>query len=123
MPEITNGKILLGSLMTVYLLFYAGGMFVSGHIADQVSLRLFLSFGMMVSGILVAGIGFARALDQHSLVYFYSVYAVQGLFQSIGVSDRFVFTNLCTSLIANNTMSLCLFPVAHGCGSNGKLVR
>ncbi len=85
-PSLTNGKVLLGSLMTVYLLFYAGGMFVSGHIADQVSLRLFLSFGMFVSGALVAGIGFAKALDQHSLVYFYSVYGVQGLFQSIGVS-------------------------------------
>ena len=84
MPYVTNGKILLGSMMTVYLLAYAGGMFVSGHVADQISLRHFLAFGMFGSGILVCLIGGAKAFDQHNLVYFYSIYAVQGIFQSIG---------------------------------------
>ncbi len=83
-PNITDGKVLLGSLMTVYLLFYAFGMFGAGYIADQVSLRLFLSFGMLGSGILVAAIGFAKMLEQHNLLYFYIIYGIQGLFQSIG---------------------------------------
>ena len=83
-PSVTNGKVLLGSLMTVYLLFYAFGMFAAGHIADQVSLRLFLSFGMFGSGILVIIIGFAKIFDQHNLIFFYAIYGIQGLFQSIG---------------------------------------
>ena len=83
-PAVTDGKVLLGSLMTVYLLFYAFGMFAAGHIADNVSLRWFLSIGLLGSGILIAGIGFAKILDQHNLLYFYVIYGVQGLFQSIG---------------------------------------
>ena len=59
-------------------------MFAAGHIADQVSLRLFLSFGMFGSGILVITIGLAKILDQHNLIFFYIIYGIQGLFQSIG---------------------------------------
>ena len=54
---ITNGKILLGGCDTVYLIFYAIGLFVSGHVADHMSLRIFLTFGMLGSGAFVALIG------------------------------------------------------------------
>ncbi len=81
---ITNGKILLGGCDTVYLIFYAIGLFVSGHVADHMSLRLFLTVGMLGSGTFVALIGAAHAFGIHSLWYFYLCYAIQGLFQSTG---------------------------------------
>ena len=82
--EITNGKILLGGCDTVYLIFYAVGLFVSGHIADHMSLRIFLTIGMLGSGTFVALIGLAHAFAIHNLWYFYACYAIQGLFQSTG---------------------------------------
>jgi len=81
---LTNGKVLLGSLDTVYLIFYAMGLFVSGHLADHMSLRLFLTIGMTGSAIFVAMIGAAAAFDIHNIWYFYTCYAIQGLFQSTG---------------------------------------
>ena len=45
--DLTNGKVLLGSCDTVYLIFYALGLFISGHLADQMSLRIFLTVGML----------------------------------------------------------------------------
>jgi OPA family glycerol-3-phosphate transporter-like MFS transporter 1/2 len=82
--SITNGKILLGGCDTVYLIFYAIGLFVSGHIADHMSLRIFLTIGMLGSGTFVALIGLAHAFAIHNLWYFYVCYAIQGLFQSTG---------------------------------------
>lgn len=82
--SITNGKILLGGCDTIYLIFYAVGLFVSGHIADHMSLRLFLTIGMLGSGAFVALIGLAHAFAIHNLWYFYICYAIQGIFQSTG---------------------------------------
>ena len=82
--DLTNGKVLLGGCDTVYLIFYAVGLFCSGHLADHMSLRIFLTIGMMGSGLFVALIGLAEAFDIHSLWYFYICYAIQGLFQSTG---------------------------------------
>ena len=81
---ITNGKVLLGSCDTVYLVFYATGLFFSGHIADNTSLRVFLCIGMLGSGLFVAMIGLAHVFQIHSLWYFYVCYAIQGLFQATG---------------------------------------
>lgn len=83
-PRVENGKVLLGSCDTVYLVFYAIGLFFSGHIADSMSIKVFLGLGMLGSGLFVALIGFGKTLDVHSLWYFYSIYAVQGLFQASG---------------------------------------
>lgn len=82
--NVENGKVLLGSCDTVYLAFYAFGLFVSGHIADNMSLKCFLAIGMIGSGFMVATIGFAKVLDEHNLWYFYICYAIQGLFQATG---------------------------------------
>ena len=68
----------------MYLIFYAIGLFFSGHLADHMSLRLFLTVGMLGSGLFVAMIGLAETLQIHSLWYFYICYAIQGLFQSTG---------------------------------------
>ena len=81
---LTNGKVLLGSLDTVYLIFYAFGLFFSGHMADHMSLRIFLTIGMLGSGIFVVMIGMASVFEIHQLWYFYLCYAIQGLFQSTG---------------------------------------
>ena len=82
--RVSNGKILLGGCDTIYLIFYAVGLFVSGHVADHMSLRLFLTIGMLGSGTFVALIGFAHAFAIHNLWYFYVCYAIQGIFQSTG---------------------------------------
>lgn len=81
---MTNGKVLLGSCDSVYLIFYAAGLFVSGHIADNMSLRLFLCIGMLGAGTCIILIGCAHVWNIHSLWYFYVIYAIQGLFQATG---------------------------------------
>ena len=53
-----DGKVKLGSLDTVYLTFYAIGLFFSGHIADRSQLNVFLAIGMVGSGIFVVTICF-----------------------------------------------------------------
>ncbi|KAK4404246.1 putative glycerol-3-phosphate transporter 5 [Sesamum angolense] len=58
----------LGELDLSFLLAYAIGMYVSGHIGDKVDLRIFLTIGMVGSGIFVILFGLGYFLDLHSLV-------------------------------------------------------
>lgn len=83
-PKVTNGKILLGGLDTIFLAFYAIGMFCSGYIGDRVNLRIFLWIGMWGSAVFVAMIGLGFYFHTHSFWYYGGMYMIQGLFQSIG---------------------------------------
>eukprot|EP00462_Mataza_sp_D1_P005998 CAMPEP_0175120008 /NCGR_PEP_ID=MMETSP0087-20121206/384_1 /TAXON_ID=136419 /ORGANISM="Unknown Unknown, Strain D1" /LENGTH=607 /DNA_ID=CAMNT_0016401411 /DNA_START=124 /DNA_END=1944 /DNA_ORIENTATION=+ len=83
-PDMTNGKILLGLCDTCYLVFYAAGMFVAGHIADHTPLNRFLAVGMIGSGVFVAMVGLAHKFEVHGMWYFYLIYSFQGLFQATG---------------------------------------
>lgn len=84
-PRVTNGKILLGILDTVFLSFYTVGLFISGWAADQITdLRVFLSIGLWGSGISLCLLGFAYWFHVHSFFYFCLISSISGLFQSIG---------------------------------------
>ncbi|CAH1797625.1 unnamed protein product [Owenia fusiformis] len=75
---------MLGSLDYAYLFAYAVGMFLSGHIAERVNLRYFLTGGMLLSGIFTMMFGFARYWKIHSFTYFIAMQIICGAFQSTG---------------------------------------
>ncbi|XP_051140875.1 putative glycerol-3-phosphate transporter 5 [Andrographis paniculata] len=74
----------LGELDLSFLLAYAIGMYFSGHVADSIDLRIFLTVGMVGSGIFVILFGLGYFLDLHSLGAFVFIQVFCGLFQSIG---------------------------------------
>lgn len=75
---------LLGTLDSSFLFSYAIAMFFSGFIAERVSLRYFLTFGMLFSGIFCYLFGVAKVYDIHSMTYFIFVQAMAGVFQTTG---------------------------------------
>lgn len=87
-PELTprgeSGKILLGTLDTIYLSFYAFFMFPMGRLAEFLPKRRFLAFGMAMTSIFVTFTGLAYYFKEHSMLYWGSIYALQGIFQSTG---------------------------------------
>lgn len=75
---------MLGTLDTAFLLTYGIAMFASGFIAERVSLRYFLTFGMLLSAIFTYLFGLAKVYDIHSFWYFVFVQAMAGMFQTTG---------------------------------------
>lgn len=59
-------------------------MFGSGFIAERVSLRYFISIGMLFSGIFCYLFGLAKTYNIHSMWYFAFVQIMAGLFQTTG---------------------------------------
>ncbi len=74
----------LGTLDTAYLFAYAGGMFVSGIVAERVDLRYFLAFGMVSSGVMTMAFGFGRWFDIHAFGYYVFVQAAAGALSTTG---------------------------------------
>ena len=64
-----EAKTLLGLLDTSYLVSYAIFMFVSGFIAERVDLRIFLTGGMLTSGLLTVLFGAAYFTGTHTVWY------------------------------------------------------
>lgn len=75
---------MLGTLDTAFLLTYGLTMFVSGFVAERVSLRYFLTLGMLLSAVFTYMFGIAKTLDIHSLWYFVIVQALAGMCQTTG---------------------------------------
>ncbi|KAK7868508.1 hypothetical protein R5R35_001915 [Gryllus longicercus] len=75
---------LLGTLDSAFLFAYAAGMFISGMVAERVSLRYFLAFGMILSGIFSYLFGIARNYNIHTLWYFIIVQILGGFVQTTG---------------------------------------
>ena len=75
---------LLGQTDVAFLASYSIGMFFSGHIGDSMDLRVFLTYGMIGSGVFVCLFGMARAWERHDMFYFIFVQVCAGLFQSTG---------------------------------------
>lgn len=75
---------LLGTLDTSFLFCYGVAMFMSGFVAERVSLRYFLTFGMLFSAIFTYLFGIAKTYDIHSMWYFVFVQAMAGIFQTTG---------------------------------------
>lgn len=79
-----DASALLGFLDSSFLICYAIAMFFSGFIAERVSLRYFLSLGMLFSGFFCYAFGYAKVNDIHSLLYFMVVQGLAGIFQTTG---------------------------------------
>lgn len=79
-----DASALLGFLDTSFLICYAIAMFFSGMIAERVSLRYFLSLGMLFSGFFCYSFGYAKTKDVHSMLYFVIVQGLAGIFQTSG---------------------------------------
>lgn len=79
-----SGQSLLGQVDLAFLAAYALGMFVAGHMGDRTDLRVFLSGGMILSGIMTTLFGMAYFWDMHNMTFFIVVMVMGGAFQSTG---------------------------------------
>ncbi|KAL4557164.1 hypothetical protein LXL04_035336 [Taraxacum kok-saghyz] len=79
-----NGTALLGDLDLAFLFVYAIGMFFSGHIGDRMNLRVFLSIGMVGTGLFTSLFGVGYWVNIHCFSYYLVVQMLAGLFQSTG---------------------------------------
>ncbi len=82
--DTENGQALLGDLDVAFLGSYAVGMFVCGHLGDRLDLRVFLTWGMLGSGVMVVLFGMGYFWQIHSMPYFLSVQIIGGFFQATG---------------------------------------
>uniref|UniRef100_A0A1A9WAC0 Sugar phosphate exchanger 3 n=1 Tax=Glossina brevipalpis TaxID=37001 RepID=A0A1A9WAC0_9MUSC len=79
-----NAPTLFAVLDSAFLFSYAGAMFMSGFVAERVSLRYFLAFGMIISGVCSYLFGIAKTWNIHSMSYFVYVQACAGIAQTTG---------------------------------------
>ncbi|EDW73917.2 uncharacterized protein Dwil_GK21661 [Drosophila willistoni] len=79
-----DASTLFGMLDSAFLFTYAIAMFMSGFVAERVSLRYFLSMGMILTGVFTYMFGLARTSNIHSLSYFILVQIGAGIFQTTG---------------------------------------
>ncbi|KAL9676203.1 hypothetical protein QQ045_004416 [Rhodiola kirilowii] len=80
----SDGSALLGELDVAFLAVYAMGMYLAGHIGDRVNLRIFLTIGMVGTGIFTSFFGVGYWANIHNFYYFLVVQMFAGLFQSTG---------------------------------------
>ncbi|XP_051138228.1 putative glycerol-3-phosphate transporter 1 [Andrographis paniculata] len=79
-----NGTELLGDLDVAFLFAYAMGMFFSGHMGDRMDLRIFLTTGMVGTGMFSILFGIGYWANIHVFYYYLIVQMLAGLFQSTG---------------------------------------
>ncbi|XP_007901751.2 glucose-6-phosphate exchanger SLC37A1 isoform X2 [Callorhinchus milii] len=82
--EKSNYKQLLGALDYSFLCAYAVGMYASGIIGERLPLRLYLTFGMLSSGLFTALFGLGYFYRVHNLHYYILVQVANGLVQTTG---------------------------------------
>lgn len=80
----SDGTALLGELDVAFLAVYAFGMYFSGHLGDRLNLRIFLTVGMIGTGLFTSLFGVGYWGNVHSFYYFLVVQMLAGLFQSTG---------------------------------------
>ncbi|CAG5117081.1 unnamed protein product [Candidula unifasciata] len=80
----SNGLDLLGALDLCYLISYAVAMFLSGHIADRMNLRYYLSAGMILSAIFTIAFGLGYFFDVHTFSFYVIIQVIGGVFQATG---------------------------------------
>lgn len=79
-----DGTALLGNLDVAFLFVYAIGMYFSGHVGDRMDLRVFLTIGMVGTGLFTALFGVGYWANIHVFYYYLIVQMLAGLFQSTG---------------------------------------
>ena len=80
-----NSKEILGLLDCAFLMAYALSMFVSGYIAEHTNLRIYLSTGMVTTGLFTCMFGMGYFWNIHQLSYFFLVQILTGITQSTGI--------------------------------------
>ncbi|CAA0823103.1 Putative glycerol-3-phosphate transporter 4 [Striga hermonthica] len=79
-----DGTSKLGAIDLAFLGCYAVGMYVAGHLGDKLDLRLFLTAGMVGSGVFVALFGMGYFWDVHNFAFYLAMQMAAGLFQATG---------------------------------------
>ncbi|KAI4327179.1 hypothetical protein L6164_019671 [Bauhinia variegata] len=79
-----DGTSKLGEIDVAFLACYSLGMYVAGHLGDTLDLRLFLTTGMIGSGIFVSLFGMGYFWNVHVFWFYLSMQMVAGLFQATG---------------------------------------
>ncbi|KAA8533862.1 hypothetical protein F0562_031379 [Nyssa sinensis] len=82
--DSSDGTALLGELDVAFLAVYAIGMYFSGHLGDRMDLRIFLTVGMVGTGLFTSLFGVGYWASIHVFYYFLIVQMLAGLFQSTG---------------------------------------
>ncbi|XVE65159.1 hypothetical protein DITRI_Ditri07aG0159000 [Diplodiscus trichospermus] len=80
----TDGTLKLGEIDVAFLACYSLGMFVAGHLGDTLDLRLFLTAGMIGSGIFVGLFGMGYFWNVHVFWFYLVMQMAAGLFQATG---------------------------------------
>uniref|UniRef100_A0A8C7G9M2 Solute carrier family 37 member 1 n=1 Tax=Oncorhynchus kisutch TaxID=8019 RepID=A0A8C7G9M2_ONCKI len=81
---LINYKQLLGAMDYSFLCAYAVGMFLSGIIGERLPIRLYLTFGMLMSGLFTCLFGLGYIYSIHSLGFYIFVQVANGLVQTTG---------------------------------------
>ncbi|PON64614.1 Sugar phosphate transporter [Parasponia andersonii] len=79
-----DGTSKLGEIDLAFLACYSLGMYVAGHLGDTLDLRLFLTTGMIGSGIFVGLFGMGYFWNVHAFGFYLVMQMVAGLFQATG---------------------------------------
>uniref|UniRef100_A0AAY4BSC1 Major facilitator superfamily (MFS) profile domain-containing protein n=1 Tax=Denticeps clupeoides TaxID=299321 RepID=A0AAY4BSC1_9TELE len=79
-----NYKQLLGALDYSFLCAYAVGMYLSGIIGERLPIRLYLTFGMVTSGLFTCLFGLGHIFNIHSLGFYIFTQVANGLVQTTG---------------------------------------
>ncbi|RXN20969.1 glycerol-3-phosphate transporter-like protein [Labeo rohita] len=79
-----NYKQLLGAMDYSFLCAYAIGMYLSGIIGERLPIRLYLTVGMLTSGLFTCLFGMGYIYDVHSLGFYIFVQVANGLVQTTG---------------------------------------
>lgn len=79
-----DGTAMLGELDVSFLFVYAMGMYFSGHVGDRMDLRIFLTIGMVGTGLFTALFGVGYWANVHIFYYYLILQMMAGLFQSTG---------------------------------------
>ncbi|XP_052203852.1 putative glycerol-3-phosphate transporter 1 [Diospyros lotus] len=82
--DSSDGTALLGDLDVAFLSVYALGMYFSGHLGDRIDLRIFLTVGMLGTGLFTSLFGVGYWGNIHVFYYYLIVQMLAGLFQSTG---------------------------------------
>lgn len=79
-----NYKQLLGAMDYSFLCAYAVGMYLSGIIGERLPIRLYLTVGMLASGLFTCLFGLGYFYNIHSLGFYIFVQVANGLVQTTG---------------------------------------
>ncbi|XP_071755168.2 glucose-6-phosphate exchanger SLC37A1 isoform X1 [Centroberyx gerrardi] len=80
----SNYKQLLGAMDYSFLCAYAVGMYLSGIIGERLPIRLYLTVGMLTSGLFTCLFGLGYIYNIHSLGFYVFVQVANGLVQTTG---------------------------------------